>query len=871
MIVKNYFISLLTLLLSAAIYATGMTDTPALSKRVRTVNTFNRYFPQEKVYLHIDNTGYFIGETIWFKAYVLRTDNDSLDSKSRILYVELVDPAGNVAATKKYKIVNGEAHGDFALANLPISGFYEIRAYTRYMLNWGGEAIFSRVIPIFKSPERQGDYAHRVMEEDMGAEWLPSKTANASRSDDIAGTISKNDTDNRSSMTVRFYPEGGNLIKGLQSRIAFEVIGKGGRALDAKGWLMQDGKKIKEVKTLREGRGIFDFIPQEKSKLIINTDDGKCKTYDLPSSLSSGCVLTVDASAGSTINTSVSASPDLAGREMALVFIHNGKIYRHTEFVTGYQPWHDNVERKEMHDGVNQMTLMDAEGNIYANRMVFIYPHHDIDSIGITSADSLSWPGKLIALDVKTKPMASLSLSVCDAQTQTGADRHNAATWLMLTSDLRGYINNPEYYLEKDDDTHRAAADLLMMVQGWRRYDVSCMNGKNTFVRRYPVEDRLYIDGKLYAYRKKNTVDGVNLGVTLSNMYGDILAGNAVTDSTGNYAFEMPDCYRDWNMLMRTTKGDKAKTYYVSINRHFSPQVTAMAYGETHNDCPIIPNFSYALSADYANMIPMDVREHWLKNVDVKGKRIWKNPREFWERESRGAKNAFVRYNCQKAADGIADLGQPVPSLIEWLLKENADFKGNDNISGCFRHDNFANNFHADGLTYRGRPIIWIVDNRFVCGTGMTQSVRTKDEQIDDLSALNTQFPVLLDDAKSVYVSARADDWKRFMIAPQLEGRHYVTVYVYTFEKPLNIKMKGLRITHFSGYSVPEDYNQMMTLNNLTTEDADYRRTLYWNPDLKTDAAGNAHIMFKNNSTCRYITVSAEGFTRNGQALVFDK
>lgn len=118
-----------------------------------TVNRFNRVFPQEKVYLHFDNTGYSIGETIWFKAYLQTTDGDRLGSKSSALYVELVDPSGNVTVSKKLKITNGTAHGDIRLNEMPLSGFYEVRAYTRYMLNWGREAIFSRVFPVFKRPE----------------------------------------------------------------------------------------------------------------------------------------------------------------------------------------------------------------------------------------------------------------------------------------------------------------------------------------------------------------------------------------------------------------------------------------------------------------------------------------------------------------------------------------------------------------------------------------------------------------------------------------------------------------------------------------------------------------------------------------------
>ena len=121
------------------------------------VNKFNRVFPQEKVYLHLDNTGYFKGERIWFKAYLTRTDKDSLGSLSKVLYVELVNPYGDIEKTLKLPITDGQANGDIELDELLNSGYYEIRAYTRYMLNWGTDAIFSRVIPVFEKNKVQGD------------------------------------------------------------------------------------------------------------------------------------------------------------------------------------------------------------------------------------------------------------------------------------------------------------------------------------------------------------------------------------------------------------------------------------------------------------------------------------------------------------------------------------------------------------------------------------------------------------------------------------------------------------------------------------------------------------------------------------------
>ena len=103
---------------------------------------FNRLNPQEKVYLHFDNTGYFKGERIFFKAYSIRTDTGAPSNISRVLYVELLNPSGDVVQTHKVKMENGVGYGDLPLDSVFGTGFYEVRAYTRYMRNWGNDVGF---------------------------------------------------------------------------------------------------------------------------------------------------------------------------------------------------------------------------------------------------------------------------------------------------------------------------------------------------------------------------------------------------------------------------------------------------------------------------------------------------------------------------------------------------------------------------------------------------------------------------------------------------------------------------------------------------------------------------------------------------------
>lgn len=839
------------LILSLSPVCHAQTSSSYIGRLAETVNRFNRVFPQEKVYLHIDNTGYFMGETIWLKAYVVRTDKDSLGSLSHVLYVELVGPYGDVVKTQKLKIENGTAHGEIELNGLLGSGYYEIRAYTRYMLNWGKDAIFSRVIPIFERPEKEGDFSRPVIREEVNERLMPNEREEVS--------------ERRHRLNAHFYPEGGHMVEGLKGRMAFSLSDRQGRPVEGACKLLRNGKELLETRTNGDGRGVIEWIPTaEKTTLQVIGSDGTHEEFDIPKSETTGCVLSVNATEGDAVTVSLQSTADMHGQAVGIAWLQGGHMYKCEEKVLSANGITYSMPRSLMRDGVNQLTVIDEQGRILSHRMVFVYPKHPIDSIKVIPTNTKTLTGKKEVLEVQTPPNTTFSLAITDATTQTGGWYHNAATWLLLTSDLRGYISHPEYYLEADDLEHRQAADLLMMVQGWRRYDFQMMEGKKTFEMNHSLEDRLYIDGKLNQYKRKKTTDGVKMGVVLTNRLGDQLAGQTTTGAKGHYAFALPDCYRDWDVTIMTMKDDKFENYYVGINRHFSPEKRNLDLLETE---PL------ELKEPMLKMVyPEGDDQSWksddvqiLQEVKVTGK-LWRNPRAFWERESRGARNARIWYNCELEADGLLDQGLPVPTLIGFLKQKNPLFTGNDNLSGISSYQNDSYNLYEDGLSYSRRPIIWIVNNRFFCATGMPTKNVTRPQEDDHPLEKPITFPTQLDEVKKVYVSMDRNDLRRF--APYLNtmGQNCVVVYVYSYNTLPVEAAKGIRMTHFDGFNVPKEYEQEMVTGLLPADD--HRRTLYWNPNVRTNEEGKATIEFLNRPSCNLLNVSAECIGANGKPII---
>ena len=246
-----------------------------------------------------------------------------------------------------------------------------------------------------------------------------------------------------------------------------------------------------------------------------------------------------------------------------------------------------------MAPGVNQLTVFDGKGQILSERLFFVCPpRSDNDSVRVTMENSSLGPCSRVRVFLNSQPNSSLSFSAMDAATLTDGKVGNAQTWMLLTSDVRGYIENPDYYFEADDQEHRQAADLLMMVQGWRRYDWSLYTDKKPWsdVDGYlghlqPIEDKLYIHGELMKdmnkWRKKHPVQGVDLKVFLYNQQGEHYVGETVTDSVGHYAFKLPDIEGEWNMQMQTKYNDKNAAYTVAVDRHFSPAPRYLSPYET--------------------------------------------------------------------------------------------------------------------------------------------------------------------------------------------------------------------------------------------------------------------------------------------------
>ena len=328
--------------------------TKQLADYVKHINRFATECPQEKVYLHFDNTGYYVGDTIWFKAYTVYAETVKPTTLSRVLHVELVTPRGEVVDSRKLKIENGQCHGEFALSRDYRGGFYEVRAYTRGMLNFGDDYIFSRVFPVYSEPEVAGNYEEKEMDSFFGEK----KERPSSETYD--------------KVNITFFPEGGHAVKGLRSRIAFRATGKNGEDIAISGNLYNKaGEPVAALTTLHQGMGVFELTPEEDEYKAIVAYEGKNYTIPFKEMLPEGYTMIVNNLHPSSLQVTLQKSVSLPYDTVAVSVTCRGRVYAVEAFGLGAEPYTFSISKEKFPAGCLQITAFNTDGDILAERLVF--------------------------------------------------------------------------------------------------------------------------------------------------------------------------------------------------------------------------------------------------------------------------------------------------------------------------------------------------------------------------------------------------------------------------------------------------------------------------------------------------------------------
>ena len=881
-----------------------------LIKFADNIREFNSLFPQEKVYLEFDNTAYFQGENIWFKAFV--TQATTLErAPSGVLYVDFLAPTGQLIRQQKLKIVAGQADGVIPLLDAGTqqtrekqgilaypSGFYEIRAYTQNMLDFSPEAVFSRVIPVYTQPKYVGEYdrSHVVSNQDNPlVEQIRGKTVEQKRS-----------------VNVTFYPEGGNLIYGLPSRVAFKATGSDGFGTD--GALVMTGveyasvwgkgvvyttinSRQDSVFTVHDGMGSFVFTPDGSETVKFTTSDGENIRCKLPKTEKSGYSMMADMISDTQMQVNIWRTDDRIGEQTALAVTCRGEVV-HFEEIRDIDNSQLEIDCSEWPVGVCRVTLFNKEGNILSSRSIFHRGPEFISPTITVRTDSMSRQSldkeviEFCLTDQEGNPFRDrFCLSVRDATDYGGGRTDNLQTNLLLSSDLRGYIHDPAWYLESDDEEHREALDLLTMVQGWERYEWQTMAGLKEFEEKHRIEEGLTMNGWILSYGKPQPVS--DIGIYASVIPDDdkklFESLDYQTDSTGYFGFDMSDFYGNGKFTIHLVSHKKnGESKYetgkrIRFERGDRPEPRPYMIQET--DLSHNTNKVEDYKVDYTDydLTPEQRKKlgRMLDDVDIEETRI---KRRFIDYDT------FTSFEAEEDAELELDQGEYTTDLFGYFLErgirlepqqsdpifssldESEDDNGNSSKI-VYIHPVFYIHNNDKLLTYKPFDMPMYIDMIDVKSIIVYDEPKYPREMVD-LIPLTLEWvrkhagvappgtPIHDNDfcppEEGYFWCWLENSWQRYtLVDVQIKEDRELLFY----DEIINL---GKRSTTIKGFTKPVQFYSPEYPDGPIEGTVDSRRTLYWNPNVITDEKGRARVEFYNNNFTRRFTINAAGITASG-------
>ena len=852
---RSLFVSLIALLLPLVSFGQE-TAIDSLTVYHATTARHSGLIPQEMIYLHLDNNSYYRGDRIYFACYLVTSGKLKPSSHSRTVYVELLNPGGKIIDRCVLNAVDGRCSGSLLANETPFySGYYEIRAYTRYMLNFGPEAIYSRVVPIFAAPKTEGDWAERTIlnQQFKNVPMLRPAKLKAEKVD------------------MKFYPEGGHLVGGLPARVAFELTASGRPLVEAQGRILdRAGNEVATFSSGHMGRGTVEFTPAAADRYVAElTVDGKQYRRDLPAVEPEGIALAVDALQNPNgIEVTLSRTPGCPTQTVGVSLTCRGELYGRTIVDLSEEPSATfSMSTLKMPSGVAQLTIFNAAGQPVADRL-FFHNRGDYIDVDYSFNKAQYQPFEPVDLSVKladAKTGAAVttpfSISVTDADNHA-AYGSNIMADLLLASEIRGYLHNPAYYFEPG---HEADLDNLLMVQGWRRYSWSELAGMEPVRLDSMPEQAIEVRGRiLERYRNKPKANiSVSAMLSRTDTTGVMKTYTFTTDADGRFTFR-DSLAGNWLTIISSSNKDKVSSnrIFLDLSEHPAPRRYELGESEVVIDSVIIAPGADLVVADSAasNLVIPGMKT--LNEVEVTA--------EYTASQEMAGymETSFAAYDIMKEVNSLRDKGKRRLRTLNDVLPQ---------IDGKFYVDK------NDSLCYDGKLALIFADPDF----GSNKAVLDEIMGVDDVMTtsdgdLSMHSPYLgkipADYVKNVFINNRADAMvacaarmadrtgkSRFDTLKDASKTYGCVVFIEFYPDRRSTVQNGVRRDIIEGYTVPAVEFYSPDYSTVPPVEPDYRRTLYWNPDLRPDATGSARIRFYNNSTARTFNVDATALTPSGR------
>ncbi len=782
---NRLFLLIILLCNTSAIFCQDITDSVALHLQEQL-----RKFPQEKVALHVDRTVFLPGDTICLKAYV--TDASSLrpELDNQFVYVELLNAKNRSIQRVRLIASNNLYTGYVPLPFEQQEGTYYLWAYTLYSAQVKNHEC---IVPIQVGVNKQESSPPHV-----------------------------------SKPLLRFFPEGGYLVEGATCMVAFEASTESGDSLDITGEIIDShGEVVSRFKTFHHGLGFFPLTVRqgETYKAICRSQQGKTYSFALPQARADAICLRCRIKSDE-VQVIINSGTKKQQTPLYLLVHCRGRIVRMMPVKPG-ATYH--LPFKQLPAGVNSLLLLDGNRRILSERLVFSNNHSSHLPLSMEMSrqeyglrDSI--PLRLSLPDINTDEMAFLSLSVTDDSFTRNHRSPSLWSQLLLSSDLPGVNGRLDEYFHPSFQADQL--DLLMMVNGWRRYDLNAvMQGQYT-IPSVEKEHEQCISGRVRSVFTDKPVGEAEVVLAITKMKH---IDTAITDSTGRFEFHGLNYPNDADAIVYAMR-EKKRRCLVELDKLQTPYTPDV--GIVRGSAKMLP----WVDVD-EELLEMYAREsHLLQEVVVKGHRG----------------SGSLSDNTTLSLDRKAIEEGEYPNFGFLLLCTN--MLDVDYSSGTITADPMLSMSGIDKML--GHEFGQSPEN----GNGPKVKLYVNGMHIPDLTFNDFELEDI--DRVDLYLGSKA-----WVFDPNTNG-----VINITTRSGLNRPSDNIfnnKIVRLTGYQSPIEYYfpRYAHGEKPSQMQPDMRRTIYWNPYLRMGKDTPLNISFFSADQPTRYTIRVEGITSYGRIV----
>ncbi|RZJ89448.1 MAG: Plug domain-containing protein [Chryseobacterium sp.] len=841
----------------------------------------------EKVHLHFDKPYYSIGDELWFKGYVVNTNQNELSTRSKVLYIDIKDDQDSLRKKLVLPLANGLCFGSVRLTDsLVDEGRYHIVAYTKYMLNFDQDFLFNKDIligdantpsavitnSIFKIEDKTAAIKFLNLADSSpvalttinysillrGREIASGKTqTNQSGQTNISIPKNIKNEDNAiirtsilksngqtikeipikyrsSDINVQFFPESGRLVSGIRSKLAIKAIGANGLGVNVTGYIIDQNKnRVLDFKTEYAGMGIVAINPgsTDQYTAVITQPEVTNHTFKLPIVNQQGYVLSLNHIAGENLAIKISAAEQPLPKQVVhLVALQNGAVKFASKILMNNAVVNSVISKSKFSTGIVQFTLFNAENKPLAERLVFVNRESDYIQLKMDTQNAGYGKRERIELNLESSDHAGIpvtgSFSVAVTNTvKVNSDEAEEMTILsnfLLTSDLKGYIERPNYYFHDINPAKMKHLDYLMLTQGWRRFNWAYVSENRLPIIKYPAQKGLELTGLIVNFSKKPVANGKV--EVFANTTEGIIATNTVADDKGFFAIQ--DLMFSGNAIFTAKGTNTGKKRNVNI---LFDRPVAVNRVQGRNDAadflnPEVYNYlkNAKLNIDALEKNNLYQRGIVLKDVEIKASYIEKN-----------------------IVKGSRKLGNAVADVV--ITKDQ--LKNYGNIVQAF--------YNIPGVQ--------------VIGNGVTDAIIALVTRTSITGGVNV-MKVFLDGGEI------APEMLKDIPPASIEGIEILkrgNAAIYNAQGVILITSKSGSDVYYSkyalnsypmqGYHLSRDFYSPVYEKQEQNKIPDFRSTIFWKPDLVTNEQGKASFSFYTADEPGQYKVVIEGLDINGR------